>query len=810
MKVSVFTRPDPHGRTERTPSAQLHNSPLGNWRLGSWKLSVVSPWPVGVGIAAAYLAAHLPFLAPSLEDIDSINFALGLREFDPAKHQPHPPGYPVYIALGRALLALVSAVWSGLSRVDVEALTLSILSVAGAAAAIVAAAHVFAEIDNRPAGRGFAARRDADLKGPRRTAIWATALFAAAPLFWMSGLRPMSDTLGLAVALGAQALALKGRNDPRRLIQAAFVAGLAAGVRVQTLWLTIPLLTVACFEQRRAAVPGLARDWIRWLFSRPVAALCAAGLVWAVPLVVYSGGVTGYVRALGSQAGEDFAWVNMLWLEPTPRRLAFALYETFVIPWASVPLAAAVAASAAAGALAMLRRERGPLLILLVAFAPYTVLHLLFQETITVRYALPVLPLVALLAARGFATAGRLAPLLATPVLAGALIVAVPGGVAYGREAHPAFRAISDARRRAATEAPAAVYAHFGLRRPLQADTGTLPFVEPRRSYEWLGPVDYWRGGGTAHIWFFADPRRTDLALIDPQSRLDVIRYRWAVANRPELSGTRPIGADWYRLAPPGWFADEGWSLTPESGGLARLTAAGPDHRPIEAWVRRRPGPFHLVVGGRHLGEPGDPPASFELSVDGVVRDRWVLSVDQRNFLRFLDLPEGIDADNGGYARLTIGAQSLGDPRRAAVAVRQFDMQPAHQMVFGFGEGWHEEEYDPPTGLRWRWTSEKSVLRIKGPPNAVRITIRGESPLRYFDAPPAVRMTAGGRVVGQFQPDADFEWSATVPAEDLSRGGGAVAIETDRVYLPGPAEGTTDQRRLGLRLYECHVHPLSP
>ena len=43
-------------------------------------------------IAALYFAAHLPFLAPSLEDIDSINFALGLRHFDPALHQPHPPG----------------------------------------------------------------------------------------------------------------------------------------------------------------------------------------------------------------------------------------------------------------------------------------------------------------------------------------------------------------------------------------------------------------------------------------------------------------------------------------------------------------------------------------------------------------------------------------------------------------------------------------------------------------------------------------------------------------------------------------------
>ena len=68
------------------------------------------PWAAAGAVAAAYLAAHLPLLAPSLEGIDSINFALGLRDFDPALHQPHPPGSPVYIALGRMVLALVSIV----------------------------------------------------------------------------------------------------------------------------------------------------------------------------------------------------------------------------------------------------------------------------------------------------------------------------------------------------------------------------------------------------------------------------------------------------------------------------------------------------------------------------------------------------------------------------------------------------------------------------------------------------------------------------------------------------------------------------
>ncbi|MBI4263868.1 MAG: DUF2723 domain-containing protein [Acidobacteria bacterium] len=755
-------------------------------------------------VAAAYAAAHLPFLPRSLEDIDSINFALGLREFDPASHQPHPPGYPVYIALGRALLAVVWNIWPGLSRVEAEALTLGLWSVLGAAVAIVAAAHVFAAVcSGGPEGPPPRSEDGPPLRsavGPRATVVWATALLAVSPLFWMTGLRPMSDMPGLALALCAQALALSGRTDRRRLTQAALLSGLAAGVRLQTLWLTLPLLAIALVEQRRAG--------LRWLLTRPSAALVLGGLVWSVPLLIVTGGIDAYASALGTQVGE--ARGEMFWLDPSPRRLAFGVYETFVLPWASVPLAAAVAVAACTGGLVMLARERGPLLLALTAFGPYAVLHLLVQETVTVRYALPVLPLVALLAARGLQTAGRFAPVAAAPVAAGALIVAVPGAVAYGREPHPAFRAIADAARRAAADPPAAVYAHFGLWRPLQADTGTLPLVEPRRQYEWLGPAEYWKNGGDAPIWFFADPRRTDLALIDPRSRLDVARYEWSAADRPELSGARPIGAEWYRLARPGWFAGQGWSLTPETGGLARATAMGPDHRSIEAWVRPRPGPLHLVVGGRHLGERGDPSAELELSFEGVVRDRWTLSVEDRNFLRFLDLPGGTGPGEG-YARLTIASRSApGDGRRAAVAVRQFDIQSADDMVYGFGEGWHEEEYDPPSGRRWRWTSERSVVRIKGPRGGVRLTLRGESPLRYFDAPPTVRVTAAGRVVDFFQPAADFEWSVTGPADDVDRAGGAIAIEVDRVYLPGRAEGTPDERRLGLRLYETRVNPVSP
>ena len=99
-------------------------------------------------LAVVWLAAHVPSLAPSLEDIDSINFALGLREFDPAKHQPHPPGYPLYIALGRLSHAVLGD----------EALALAIWSVVAGALALFTAFHFFRTLGSDP-GMSVCTRR---------------------------------------------------------------------------------------------------------------------------------------------------------------------------------------------------------------------------------------------------------------------------------------------------------------------------------------------------------------------------------------------------------------------------------------------------------------------------------------------------------------------------------------------------------------------------------------------------------------------------------------------------------------------------
>jgi hypothetical protein len=220
---------------------------------------------------------------------------------------------------------------------------------------------------------------------------------------------------------------------------------------------------------------------------------------------------------------------------------------------------------------------------------------------------------------------------------------------------------------------------------------------------------------------------------------------------------------------------------------------------------------MRVMVGGRHFSAAGEPPVVFELTIDGTPIESWTVdpAPGGKSFLRFVDLARGLPAGSAEYARLAISARAEPESRPTPqVAIRQFDIQSSRTLIAGFGEGWHEEEYDTASGVRWRWTSGRSVLRIE-PPQAVDVVLRGESPLRYFDSAPTVRVKTGDRILGELRPAGDFTWRVTVPADAAQQSGGAIAVEVDRVYLPGQAEGTSDVRRLGLRLFETTVAPLT-
>ncbi len=757
-------------------------------------------------LALAFVLAHVPFVPSSLEDIDSVNFALGVRDFDIAHHRPHPPGYPVYIALAKATVATAHAIGGSVPSAEsrVEARALALLSVVGAIVAIVCLYRLFSCFS--PLGDDRMARpwRILDVR-----ALAATALTVACPVFWYMSVRPMSDVPGLAAALASLVcLALAWwRQQPsadgdrrlepaaigasgRMIVLGSLLAAIAVGFRAQNAVLTLPFLFAVLVDRIGRGAAGA--------IIGAAVAFVAGCLLWAIPLLIASGGLNAYLAALGSQAGEDFAGVEMLYLNPSPRLAATALVRTLVYPWDSGLLGGIVLTLAGVGAAALIVRERRTFAAVVVIAVPYLAFHLLFQDTDFVRYALPIVPAIALLAVCGLELVLRRAALPATGALSlWGVALAAPVLYAYSSESSPVVRVLEAMQ----LEKPAAdvvLASHQTFQRPLEAEAvqfaRRLP-SPPRR--EWLELVRYWREGHAGPVWFLADPRRTDLALIDPGSRGDRRDFVWHFTSLSQIGGMRPAAVEWYRLPPPGWFAEEGWALTPESAGIAQVTGRGPHLGGITAWVRRRPEAARLLIGGRHLGSPHDAAARFTVTVDGKPVASW--ESPPGFFLQLFDLPAGALSGDSALAKLDIKSEPVSGGS-VPTAIEQFDLQTAGTMMWGFDDGWYEAEYNPRIGV-WRWTGNQAALRIVDAPRPVSVRLQIESPLRYFESAPTVRLTAAGSVLTELHPTENTVMQATVSPEMLAAARGRIVIETDRVWVPAERISSSDRRRLGLRVF---------
>jgi hypothetical protein len=58
------------------------------------------------GFAALLAITRWPLAPKYLFYFDSVNMAYSLMDFDPQRHQPQPPGYPLYVGFCRLIHAL--------------------------------------------------------------------------------------------------------------------------------------------------------------------------------------------------------------------------------------------------------------------------------------------------------------------------------------------------------------------------------------------------------------------------------------------------------------------------------------------------------------------------------------------------------------------------------------------------------------------------------------------------------------------------------------------------------------------------------
>src|SRR5215469_9306171 len=159
-------------------------------------------------LTGAVAITRFLFRSRYLYDLDSVNFALAMRRFDPRVHQPHPPGYFLYICLGRALNVFFH-------DANLALVVLSVLASCGVVIVIY--------------------KMTMDWFGPM-AAHFAGILFLLSPLAWFHGI------VALTYIVEAFFSGLLGflcwRIDSGRarfILPAAIALGVSAGVRPSSL-----------------------------------------------------------------------------------------------------------------------------------------------------------------------------------------------------------------------------------------------------------------------------------------------------------------------------------------------------------------------------------------------------------------------------------------------------------------------------------------------------------------------------------------------------------------------------------------------
>ena len=222
--------------------------PMRNGSL-TWALLLVC----GVGITRFIFRSHY------LYDIDSVNFGLALRRFDPSVFQPHPPGYFLYVYLGRLANTVILDPNGAL-------VAISILASCGAAGMIYLLTEAWY-------GRG--------------PAVASVLLFLASPLCWFHG------TVALTYIVEAFFSALIGylcwrahAGESRLAIPASAAFAVAAGFRPSTGLLLAPLWLASI---RRT------HGFYRWL---AIATTAGVVLAWFIPMAAAAGGIPAYFDSL--------------------------------------------------------------------------------------------------------------------------------------------------------------------------------------------------------------------------------------------------------------------------------------------------------------------------------------------------------------------------------------------------------------------------------------------------------------------------------------------------------------------------------
>lgn len=171
--------------------------------------AVSSRWRQSIALFSIVLASRLVVLPDGPWEQDEVLFAAGVVDFDVANHRPHPPGFPLWVAIGRVFQLFFSD----------ALLSLQVASSVASAWIVVLLASLLR------------------LLTTPRNAVLAALAYACLPLTWLHAHRGFSTTPALALTITAVWLWTHGQKKPGGQWLAWILLAAATGVRPQLILL---------------------------------------------------------------------------------------------------------------------------------------------------------------------------------------------------------------------------------------------------------------------------------------------------------------------------------------------------------------------------------------------------------------------------------------------------------------------------------------------------------------------------------------------------------------------------------------------
>ena len=709
-------------------------------------------WLVLLSAVAGLLALRLPFLPPTLEDIDSVNFDLGVHDYDPVRHQPHPPGYPVYIVLARLIHFAFDSHAAGLGAVSALFSSLSVIPLY----------FLMRRLTSHPA------------------AVLVCVLTLFNPIVWFNSVRPMSDMTGLFLATAAQCVlvtALLESTPRRRLLwwlAGTAIAGISIGARVQAVWLVGPLMLYGTWRLRSLRTAAAT-----------VVCFAAAVGVWLVPMLVASGGMGPFLDSFAAMM-RNAVPAEMLVTGFTIRRAAGAVADVWFSPWQAASFGAAVLLLAAAGIVLLARTDRRLLGLLALLFLPYASYHYLTQATQHLRYAIPLIPLVAFLASVPILAAARrirlLIPLTAAAAIAGAAVITLPALAAYHSTPSPPFQALAAVDALDAAPGTVVVTGHHVFER-------YLAFV---RQHDVLLPTQsaaetlrtYWREGGRKPVLFLKQPMRMTLLMFGEDRPERLGRWRWPVAIQPFMQGERPSRVDLLRLEAPRWFSESGLLVTAEAGPLEKILAEKPRLR-----VRVSPRRQALVVAG-FLKDARS--ADISLTLRGRRQAEWMVG-EHFTLRTFLDPQQ----DASGYLPVSLAAST-------PAVFTDVWLEPDDERFIRPSDGFYVAERDE-DGELFRWISSDAFANAYLPGRVGRLTIEGWIPTDYYRLPITLSLEWNDRPLTSVEVSTPRFRIEQELVQSSDEPWGRLRIRSSESFVPDTVQMNGDHRSLAVRIYRLSL-----